>query len=65
MGLEGLANESDLQAENRGDQASEDSLASGSSGFGSLPRKAQRSSLVTSPGIVGFPSRSIPYYRDI
>ena len=40
--------ENDLQDENRGpvDDYSEDSLASGSSGFGSLPRKT-RTSLVT------------------
>lgn len=45
-------NDVDLQPENKGagggDEFSEDSMASGSSGFGSLPRGKQRSSLVTS-----------------
>ena len=45
--------EEELQPENKGaaaDEISEDSMASGSSGFGSLPRKNPRTSLITSAG---------------
>ena len=46
--LLGEQNDVDLQPENKGaDEFSEDSMASGSSGFGSLPRGKQRTSLVT------------------